>query len=396
MRDGRTSQDPAPERYALARHGLPLPGSARSAPRAPWLPAAVRGRAQAEPARFPDLTATGEIEEALHEREMDNGFVPSPDSDARAPGFDPTAPAPDHDRAREAPTSGTTAGTGANVADRREGTDPRTMALDGLGDAFRDGQRGVSEAAPDPSGSSPPATRADQQVFSGASAAGASAANARTGDASTPLSPTRQSRRDDAGRDLAADSYTGNGASFDSTRASTRNGGPPAGVDASLPGPQRTPRVQTAAADDEQGVSAPARRVDSLAADASREASAAAASSLSAKAESNAHPSASVATPRDFATELSADAGRAPAAMGLPGRPGATQAINAVELAALTKPAAGVARSVQIERVQVTVQAPAKPIAPAPAAPAAVSRAVARSPGPRVRSAWSSYFNRRD
>jgi len=385
MSGGHPSQEAGAERYALARHGLPLPVSSASVPRAPWLPAAIRGRALAVPARAfsspPEAPTQGE-DEAM---DTTNGFAPSPDlGSEREPGLDTDAglaTGPDQDT--------------PSPSRAEHGEDDRADK------SFVEATTLQTPTAPArPSAANVQAGQLDPPERSVASSSGRIVAEP-SGLATSP-SPGRSPVYDAGPRPAPPDANTRHVDPFARPPISPASpaDAAPAAVERPVmmraSGTLRSELPGSANTDQPGLVGVRTSDADPRTEDAASFHIAA----LSLPTAADAPP-----TPAAPAAMRTLDMGQPPVREDVPrpsapmqsaARPGTVLSVDAAALAALQQPAARAPRSVRIDRVQLTVQAPASA---APRASSPVGTPVSappRSPAQRVRSPWSSYFTRRD
>lgn len=399
--DDRTPTEPA-EAYALARRGLPLPRATTSVLRAPWLPAPLRRRAVPVGARIVPLPALVEMpgldeRQALAERatsamdaETMDAELPQPRDALASPGdmhlrdaapeFSPLL----HDAhaAQAVPVQHATAAETAIA-----GSDASPPSMSPARTAT--GEVGPPTTAPARvTASAPPARARDRGPTSpgailstDATAAATASRDALRADATaTPAAPPAASpqaeREHEEVRDVRGDVAGG--------AAPSRVQAPAPIVDTQVMGSSSSPRTVAA-----RPPSTSASSSVPLPAPASASASAAW-SSVSAKSLVTAPAAATMGLPSP--PHLAAASPRADEpVLRAPRAP-----LAATELAALQAPLPPAPRQLRIDRVQVTVQAPATATSrsqPTTAMPAPTPRSAAPA---AFRNPWSSYFSRRD
>ncbi|HEY0502496.1 MAG TPA: hypothetical protein VGD42_03285 [Lysobacter sp.] len=365
MSADRDPQGPVAERYALARHGLPLPRSASSVPRAPWLPAAVRGRAlPSSPRALPiPLLVQADTEEAFD------------------PGTAIVRP-PSFAHASDAGAVTTAASTDATLP-QRDSASPRMPVHQ---DEATPAHMPIVQAMP---------AQPDAPVRS-------TQALRAPGDLATPPPATavrQDAHRDDAigdptrmrdrplGHESRAPDGEASNASHTTEHRSAGPSFPTAEISVVASDPRPADRIEwTATATPGDRVPAPVEAIAATPAVASQARDAPQIPVV--QGGTQVHVMGLAAAPLDPAqTRANPAAGE---------RPERVRQIGAAELSALQAPSPAPARSVRIDRVQVTVQAPVAS-GPRPPAPAAMPVTPPRAPAqPGFRNPWSSYFTRRD
>lgn len=370
----------APERYALARHGLPLPRSSASVPRAPWLPAAVRGRAVAASVPVPDPRLDEGFASFEDDPQTGNGFESSARGADGQDARDVVARAPDD--VRDAQSSRpATAGRVTEDAPQPRQAAPRIPSQPDSPETFPQMQQRMREESLAPVGSAHPVPND--------SAEPARTAALVPGAVPQPSPEGMPHSRDRAGV-ITTDASPANVSGADASAAVSTNRLPTAKPAAS--GTVDDPKVDAPSA---IGTQASAPRP--FAFDTAR--SFIAAMTMPSQGDATLTPAVPTKTrAHDMGPAFGhPDAPEGTTTADRGERFDAVRAIDAATLAALQAPAAPPARSVRIDRVQVTVQSPAPPAAraatPLPAAAAAPARAATPS---RSRNPWSSYFIRRD
>lgn len=395
--DDRTPTEPA-EAYALARRGLPLPRATTSVLRAPWLPAPLRRRAVPVGARIVPLPALVEMpgldehqalaepatsamdaetmdaelpqpRDALaspgdtHLRDAASEFLPLP-SDARA-----AQPVPvQHATAAETAIAGSDASppsmSPARTATGEVGpptTAPARVTVLALPADVRDREPTPSSAT----------------LSADATAAATVSRDALRADATVTIAASPQAAREPEDvRGVRGDVARG--------AAPSRMQAPAPIVDTQVMGSSSSPRTVAA-----RPPSTSASSSAPLPAPASASAPAAW-SSVSAMSLVTAPTAATMGLPSP--PHLAAASPRADEpVLRAPRAP-----LAATELAALQAPLPPAPRQLRIDRVQVTVQAPATATSrsqPTTAMPAPTPRSAAPA---AFRNPWSSYFSRRD
>ncbi|MDX2298426.1 MAG: hypothetical protein NW204_01750 [Xanthomonadaceae bacterium] len=395
--DDRTPTEPA-EAYALARRGLPLPSATTSVLRAPWLPAPLRRRAVPVGARIVPLPALVEM-----------------------PGLD------EHQALAEPATSATDAETmDAELPQPRDAlASPGDMHLRDAASEFLPLPSDARAAQPVPVQH---ATAAETAI-AGSDASPPSMSPARTAAGEVAASVTAPARvtvpalpahvrnrePTSPGAILSTDATAAATVSRGTLRADatvTIAASPQA---AREPEDVRHVRGDVAGGAAPSRVQAPAPIVDTQVMGSSSSPRTAAARPPSTSASSSvplpAPASASASAAWSSVSAKSLVTAPAAATMGLPSPPHLAAAspradepvlraprapLAATELAALQAPLPPAPRQLRIDRVQVTVQAPATATSrsqPTTAMPAPTPRSAAPA---AFRNPWSSYFSRRD
>ncbi|AKC86781.1 hypothetical protein [Pseudoxanthomonas suwonensis] len=371
MNADRDGQAPA-ERYALARHGMPLPRGPASVPRARWLPASLRGRAlpermrEAPQAPFVDAeageedgfeTGIGGILSPLPRESTGSASAPAAAADAPKPHAEAAGPSPAvQGRRGESWKEASTPDAGPAVhPDAAPGSPVRVATV-------------PAEPAASPATIQPPAGRAMADRIPGPPRAPSAPEpeRARAPAAGAQVAPPAAPHAHPAGS-----RHTAMQAPALGPGDARHSGAEP--VASRLP-PGRPPTVEaTVAAMPVVEQRSPEGPPFPVAIEC-------------------------VARVQAMGTLASSPVpAPAHAASGTGERPPPVRPVDATVLAALQRPMPPPSRTVRLDRVQVAVQAPASPIPRAAGAPAPPSAAPARPPARAAsRNPWSGYFARRD
>lgn len=386
------------ETFALARRGLPLAQANAALPRAPWLPAALRSRAQALRAGTPlamppeptDVAADAELDAVTAGADMAADAAREPALDA-IPAGSPGSAASTVNQVAQASSSIPPRGASAARATMPEAPPTATPRAAPDRQAAAPAPRAAAEPDAMPTGRPPARTAAPAGIDAAPAATAMPAASpAVAGGAAAPgVDPQALPARvqTSAGRaaqgatrtqTVPATAHTHDEAQRGETPRNETQGDNPWRGD-TRPGPARRPDETDARAE----IRAPAApQPDKPRSTGGGDVP---------RAAQDAVPSAAKAAEPHSEPELTTPPPAVP--MGWPAS--AQPARRESSLERLLAPAEAAVPRLSIERIEVNVEAP-RPAPASVSAPAAPLPRPAPAPAPAYRNPWSSYFARRD